>query len=252
MPAVPGRIPFDRVADRYDASRGGEDRGRAQVQAFLPWFADGPVVELGVGSGIIAAALAEAGRAPVGVDLSMPMLAKAAARIPGRVARGDVLEPPFRRGSAGTVVAVHVFHLVPDVDAAVVAAVELLRRPGGRLVVTGIDGNNESDDELSAIDRPVSRRFRIPPTPQRIASIAAGCGATLVHDGHAPRRAFTQTPRNAAAALEDRLYSWCWEMGDDVFEREIRPVIDAMLALPDPDRPRDRWAEWRYVVLEAT
>jgi SAM-dependent methyltransferase len=243
-------MPFDRVADRYDVSRGGEDRGRAQVAAFLPWFADGPVVELGVGSGIIAGALAEQGRAPVGVDLSGPMLAHAAKRVPGRVVRGDVQAPPFRPGCAGTVLAVHIFHLVPDLDAAVASAVDLLR-PGGRLIVTGIDGNIESDDELSALDRDVSRRFRIPPTVDGIAAAAAPRGAVVVQDGHAPRREFTQTPRNAAQALQDRLFSWCWDLDDDTFAREIQPVIDAMLALPDPDRPRDRFAEWHYVVLEA-
>lgn len=244
-------IPFDEVADRYDATRGGTRRGRHAAAALLPWMPEGAVVELGVGTGVVAAALADAGRAPVGVDLSLPMLERAAARIPGRVVRGDVRSAPIRRRSAAAVVAVHVLHLVGDLGAAVAEAVSLLR-PGGRLLVSGVEGNRVSDDDLAAVDRPLSERHQYPPpAAEAIVSAAAGVGATLVHDGYMDRREFDQTATNAADNLESRAWSWLWKLDDAVWACEVVPVIDALRALPDPDRPRRRWVEWRYLVLEA-
>lgn len=250
---MPSSISFDRVAARYDATRGGDARGRHTAAAFEPWLPSGPVIELGVGTGLIGAALSSESRRPVGVDLALPMLAKAAERLPGRVVQGDVLAPPLRPGAAAAVVAVHVLHLVGDLPAAVGAAASLLR-PGGRLLISGINGNRQSNDELAAIDKDVSVRLRPirHPTGDEIIEVAIAHGLALLHDGHMPRRTFTQSPTNAADLLESRAWSWCWDLSDDVWAAEVVPVIDALRALPEADRPRDRWIEWRYLVLEAT
>jgi hypothetical protein len=164
-----------------------------------------------------------------------------------------VLAPPFRRGAAGAVVIVHVLHLVGDLAAAVGAAAALLR-PGGRLLVSGIEGDRQSDDELAAIDGDVSLRLRPirPPAGHDVIGVAGAHGLELVHDGHMPRRSFTQSPTNAAELLESRAWSWCWDLGADVWAAEVVPVISALRALREPGRPRRRWVEWRYLVLEAT
>ena len=248
----PSSIAFDRIADRYDTTRGGDARGRHTATAFGPWLPPGPVVELGVGTGLISAALAAEGHQPVGVDLARAMLDRAAQRLPGRVVQGDVLAPPFRAGAAAAVVAVHVLHLVGDLAGAVGAAAVLLR-PGGRLVVSGIEGDRHSDDELWAIDGNLTARLRRIPNPpaETIVEIARRDGLVLIHDGHMPRRSFTQSPASAADLLETRAWSWCWGVSDDVWAAEVVPAIDALRALPEPARPRPRWIEWRYVVLEA-
>ena len=248
---MPPSIPFDRIADRYDVTRGGEGRARHTAAAFEPWLVPGLIVELGVGTGLISAALATEDHQPIGIDLALPMLIRAAERLPGRVVQGDVLMPPFRPGSAAVVVAVHVLHLVGDLAAAVAAAATLLR-PGGRLIVSGIDGDRQSDDELAALDGDVSMRLRPirPPTGDEIVDVARTHGLTCLHDGHMPRRTFTQSPASAAGLLESRAWSWCWELSDDVWAAEIVPVINDLRALPNPERPRERWIEWRYLVLE--
>jgi SAM-dependent methyltransferase len=201
---------------------------------------------------LIGAALAGDGRRPVGVDLALPMLARAAERLPGRVVQGDVLAPPFRPRAAAAVVAVHVLHLVGDLPAAVGAAAALLR-PGGRLLISGIQGDRQSEDELAAIDGDLSVRLRPvrQPTGHEIIEVAGDHGLALVHDGHMRRRTFTQSPASAADLLESRAWSWCWELADDVWTAEVLPVIGALRALPQADRPRLRWVEWRYLVLEA-
>ena len=48
-------LSFERIADRYDATRGGEQRGRRTAASLAPlldpvW----PVVEIGIGTGVIA------------------------------------------------------------------------------------------------------------------------------------------------------------------------------------------------------
>jgi SAM-dependent methyltransferase len=231
---MPSSLPFDRIADRYDATRGGVARGWHTAAAFDRWLPSGPVVELGVGTGVVAAALTSERRRPVGV------------------VQGDVLAPPVRPGAVAAVVAVHVLHLVLDLAGAVGAAAGLLR-PRGRLLISGIDGNRESDDELAAIDGGLSARFRPirQPTGAEIIELARARGLALLHDGHMPRRTFTQSPASAAGLLESRAWSWCWDLADDVWAAEIVPVIDALRGLPEADRPRQRWIEWRYLVLEA-
>jgi SAM-dependent methyltransferase len=250
---MPSSLPFDRIADRYDSTRGGDARGRHTAAAFGRWLPPGPIVELGVGTGVISAALTSEGRRPVGLDLSAPMLANAAERLPGRVVQGEVLSPPFHPGAVAAVVAVHVLHLVSDLAVAVGAAAKLLR-PRGRFLISGIDGNRESDDELAAIDTGLSvqlRRIR-QPTGAEIMELGRAHGLVVLHDGRMPRRTFTQSPANAADLLETRAWSWCWDLPDDVWAAEVVPVIDALRALPAPHRPRRRWIEWRYLVLEAT
>ena len=63
---------------------------------------DGPVLELGCGTGRITAPVARAGARIVGIDRSAPMLARARqrlrrARLPAMLLRGDIRHLPFRR-----------------------------------------------------------------------------------------------------------------------------------------------------------
>ena len=63
---------------------------------------DGPVLELGCGTGRILAPVARAGATIVGIDRSAPMLARARrrlarARVPALLLRGDIRSLPFRR-----------------------------------------------------------------------------------------------------------------------------------------------------------
>ncbi len=64
---------------------------------------DGPVLELGCGTGRIAVPVAKAGAAFVGIDRSEPMLRRASARlrrlrtVRARLVRGDIRSLPFRR-----------------------------------------------------------------------------------------------------------------------------------------------------------
>jgi SAM-dependent methyltransferase len=68
--------PYAEIADLYDLSYADFDEDVPFYEG-LARACDGPVLELGVGSGRVAVPLAQAGYRVVGVDTSRPMLAKA-------------------------------------------------------------------------------------------------------------------------------------------------------------------------------
>ena len=108
-----GAVSFDRIADRYDETRGGLDRGRWLAGEIGAHPQPGSVLEIGIGTGAIALPLTERGRRVVGVDVSSGMLARARERL------GEVVVPTATtcrsgRASVDNVLPVWVLQLVPD------------------------------------------------------------------------------------------------------------------------------------------
>src|SRR5689334_11954047 len=96
-------LSFDRVADQYDESRGGTARGERMAADLAPWFAPGAVLEVGVGTGIVAGGLRKHGVPVLGVDLSAEMLRRAVDRLGPVVARADATALPVASGSIDNV-----------------------------------------------------------------------------------------------------------------------------------------------------
>jgi ubiquinone/menaquinone biosynthesis C-methylase UbiE len=150
--------PWDAAAATFDdeADHGLRD---PEVRAawsglLLPLLPPPParIVDLGCGTGSLAAVLAEAGHEVVGLDRSGEMLAAArtkaaASRIRLGLTRGDAGDPPFAPESADVVLCRHVLWALPDRDAALAAWTRLLR-PGGRLVL--VEGDWETGVGLPA------------------------------------------------------------------------------------------------------
>ena len=111
-----------------------------------------PVVDVGVGAGQLAGALADRGALVVGVDLSLPMLRRVRADL-ARVA-ADATRLPLRSGAAGAVLAAHVLHVVPDWRAAVAELDRVAGRDGLVLVQAGpSSGILAASKELRAVFR---------------------------------------------------------------------------------------------------
>ena len=146
---VTGSSRFDEIAPVYDETRGGESRGdeyAADIDRLLP-EGPGTVLEIGVGTAVVSLGLRRRGRTVVGVDLSGPMLARAAARLGPSVVQGDALELPVRAGGVDHAVAVWVIHDVTDPDRLLQEAARILRS-GGKLVVSDMQvphRDNRSD-----------------------------------------------------------------------------------------------------------
>lgn len=217
-PTSSGRTAaFDAIAPTYDASRGGTARAGVFAGQLAPLLDPAePVLDIGVGTGIVAAELAARGHRVCGVDLSPGMLAHARDRLGARVAVGDAGRLPVRTGSVAQAVSTWLLHAGPD-PRAVFGEVARVLRPGGRYLVIPARGMRPTDD----IGRIVSElEDRLDPTgsrqdgPDFLVPLAAEHG--LVYEGAASERptVFRISPEEMAASLAGgRLFTGAWQVG---------------------------------------
>jgi tRNA threonylcarbamoyl adenosine modification protein (Sua5/YciO/YrdC/YwlC family) len=232
-------LVFDRVAGRYDETRGGLERGRRLADALRPWITGRRVLEVGVGTGAVAVGLVDRGVSPMGIDLSIEMLRRAAPRLGPTVAIGDAGALPVATGGVDTVIAVWVLHVVADADAALAEAARVLGPEGRLLVIEG--AIEQTDDDMARAVGDLHERLRggrQVADPDRTVARAAAAGFTLVEELRTPPSEFGDSPNDAADRLEQRVYSSLWELPEEVWAAHVEPVVSALRALPDPDRPR--------------
>jgi SAM-dependent methyltransferase len=230
---------FDRVADVYDATRGGEERGVRTVKDIVPWLVPGLVLEVAVGTGVIAAALRDEGFDMVGVDLSAGMLAHADRRLgPGRVARANAVALPLADSTVDGVVFVHALHVIVDVAGALAEAARVLR-PGGRLVALHSPWQREpSDLQEAQAALTALKDAQAPDTPAAIDPAAAAAGLRLVARTTSTPARFESSPAAEADSIERRLWSFLWDIDEETWRELVEPTVAQLRALPDPDRPR--------------
>ena len=134
-------IRFDAAADYYDKTRAVSDEtmDRTITLLSLELRDRGRVLEVGVGTGLLALRLHEAGIPVSGLDLSAPMLSKlldkAGGAPPFPLVRADATSMPFADRAFGAVYLRWVLHLIPDWRAALAEMARVVS-PGGVLVVS--------------------------------------------------------------------------------------------------------------------
>jgi ubiquinone/menaquinone biosynthesis C-methylase UbiE len=124
---------FDQLAEHYDETRGGEQRGdeyAAAIDVELP-AGDGPILEIGVGTGAVALGLRKRGRTVLGLDLSAPMLTRARSRLGPVVMLSDAMEMSIATASVAHAVSVWVVHSVAEPTRHFREAARVIQ-PGGR------------------------------------------------------------------------------------------------------------------------
>lgn len=230
-------ISFDRIADRYDETRGGERRGQQMAAAIDPYLGSAQrILEVGVGTGVVAAGLARLGRAVMGVDLAAEMLGRAHDRIGPHVARADAHALPVPATAVDAAYIVWVLHLVAD-PAAVVAECARVLRPSGRLVVAAGRVRAKSGDMTAYSDALDALRNDRPDTAEATTDWAGAAGLRVV-----ARRELDEnheaTPAQFADVIEQRVFSFVWDLDDQTWAEVVQPVINGLRALPDPTRPR--------------
>jgi len=231
-----GSLSFDPIADQYDATRGGERRGRFVADVLQPWLPlDGIVCEIGVGTALVATAVASGGRFVVGADISAAMLGIAARRHPGPLVRADAAALPFADGALAAVYAVWVFHVVGDAGA-VLAECRRALRPGGRVLAIVIDESRRIGNPL--LDQLEQRYRRRNDELERLDPLAAAAGLRCSHIEPLPAFRRPTAPAELAHHLERRTWSWLWDVPPEAWAAEVEPVIAALRAGPDPDQPR--------------
>ena len=177
-------VNFDRAVGYYDATRALPAATMEQLTGLLATELGSrqPCLEIGVGTGRFALPLHAAGISMTGTDISGQMLRRLAANAGGispfPLAQADATRLPFAAETFGSVLAVHVLHLVPDWRVAVDEAVRVLR-PGGALVASFPTDNRAAG---AAADAAAARRRMA--GPGDAASEAGAVG--LSRDAAAP------------------------------------------------------------------
>jgi SAM-dependent methyltransferase len=230
---------FDQVADRYDESRGGVERGVRMAADIVRWFAPGSVLEIGVGTGVVAVAVRDLGWRVHGVDLSSAMLRRALERLGPTVARANALALPVASAAVDNVLFVAALHAIGDVRGAVAEAARVLR-PGGRVVaVHGVPRRESAqDDVIEALGQLMALRDARPDNPAELDEAAAAAGLEPAGTAWVAPVDFADSPNATADSIVNRLWSYLWDVDDEEWRDVVEPVVARLRGLPDTDRPR--------------
>ncbi len=221
----PKSVSFDRVADRYDETRARQltsDAGAAVVELLHSELAGrAPCLEIGVGTGLIALPLRDAGVRMMGLDLSAPMLRKLLEKTGGRqsfpLLIGDATRLPFRGDAFGGAVVRHVLHLIPDWRGAIAELVRVVRPGGALLLNIGGPGGpwEEVQDRLEAEAGPGSGRVGLASKDHQLLDDAlARLGARF--RGLPPVwQSSDQTLESFFLEAGQGLYSWTWNVAPE-------------------------------------
>ena len=147
-----GSIRFDRAAEFYDQTRAISDAAMGRTLDVLGAELAGrePVLEVGVGTGLLGLGLHDRGVELTGIDLSEPMMRrlveKAGGRPPFPLVLGDATGMPFADGSFGGAYLRWVLHLIPDWRGAVREIARVVR-PGG-VLIANLGGYGDAREEI--------------------------------------------------------------------------------------------------------
>jgi SAM-dependent methyltransferase len=238
-------LDYDREAAHYDATRGGGARADAAAHAIETLLARAAgdavrLTDIGCGTGIVTVRLLRPGRSVIGIDRSAGMAAVAAARLPGRVALGNVTCLPLASGSVDVVTMVWLLHLLPagDVARAVAEAGRVLA-PGGLLITTA--GKNDAAfaqaDDVVAIVGPVRARFDHDQTDRlgELTDLARRQGLDLAAQTTFVGTGQGASPRRWRSRLaRDHDTPWIPAAGPE----QIDKLCAELARLPDQDRAR--------------
>ncbi|MGI9601348.1 MAG: class I SAM-dependent methyltransferase [Acidimicrobiales bacterium] len=229
-------ISFDRIAECYDETRGGLERGQSFMEVIDPLLApQSDVLEIGVGTGAIARPVVDRGHRLWGVDLSREMLTRAAGRV-GRLVEGDASRLPFKADSFDSVLAIWAMHVVGD-QQTLVDDIGRVLRSGGRVVIVAPRPDVELND-LSDLTYGWGRALAKPDRTAEVVELLAARGWVREAAVSTPWELSHDTPNGRASSIERREWSSLWDLDDQTWNRVIQPTIDALRALPGPDDPR--------------
>jgi ubiquinone/menaquinone biosynthesis C-methylase UbiE len=240
---------FDQLADHYDETRGGEQRGGEYAQDLDARLSkgEGPILEIGVGTGVVALGLTRRGYDVIGLDVSRPMLARAHQRLGNRVVLSDAQRMAIATGSIAQAVSLWVVHSVADPVELFKEAARVLR-PGGRYVVCSTQ-RSAPDDVVGQIMVEMGERIDVARKAVRPRGVSidevldwasrAGFSGTI---DTLERQWYSSTPEELAS-ITHRIWPALRELDEDTIEEVTRPAIDALQALPEQRYRRRATAE---------
>lgn len=249
-------VRFDRAAEFYDETRSyAEPTTRATIDLLEGELRGrGRVLEVGVGTGLIALPLHERGIGMLGLDISEPMMAKLVEKAGGiqrfPLVRGDATTLPFADGAVDAALLRWVLHLIADWRG-VVAELARVVRPGGVMVIH-LGAYGGPWDEIHArfaeiVDAPVDpvgigwhREHELDAEVERLGG-RLRLLPTLRDPNAEPLQRFLD-------GIEQDRYSWTWPVPEDVrlaAVRELRVWAERRFGPLDRPCPFETEIVWR-------
>lgn len=217
------------------------------------------VLEVGARTGTISAGLTRAGLRVCGVEQSAELVAVAAAKKPPPLVIASVTRLPFAPGCFGAAVTTSLREYDGAPDQALTEICRVLR-PGGPLILAVPDPGTVARDPIGLILRPMRERLQAATaTPHtatlagRLAAIDAACDrlGLICHTERLPPYGYLQSPAQEARDICARASSLLWGVPAAVWAEVVTPAVDALLGLPDPERPITRHAHYMVIRIAA-
>lgn len=246
---------FDQIASKYDKNRGGDARGQRFADALLPLITPHErVLDMGVGTGLVAGALQQHGCSVVGIDVSAEMLKHAADRVQLLV-QADMNTLPFMDAYFGTVYAVWSLHMVTDMQATLIDIRRVLKSGGRLLNCSAADiVTSEPADAAGKILAHMQKGLRGDKVwhdrPENLERLASEAGfdfeevvtLTNIYETSIAQM-IEQIEGNAMLTLQMAT--------PEQKRRIVQPALEKLRALPDHHAPIRRERTHRIAVLRA-
>lgn len=231
------RIPFDRIADRYDETRAlPADIAEQVTQQILRLSQATPTThffEPGIGTGRIALPLIEQGYAYTGVDISEPMMTKLRQKVAGTPHRltllaADATALPLATDTFDVAIAAHLLHLIPEWQTALDEMLRVLK-PDGCLIYFHHPHHAPGDsDRVSQQWQQILQRYGYTAPlagalTDAVLSYLTQRGATLttVTVAEIPR---SPTVAAVLQTYQERICSRLWRVPDDIYPQALRDL----------------------------
>ncbi len=239
-------VVFDRAAEFYDETRafppGVETPAAALIAQAGQFTPHSQVLEIGIGTGRIALPVSQHVGAYFGLDLSRLMMNRLRLKQNGEAifpVQGDATRLPYPTHSLDAVIAVHVFHLIPNWQDAVNEVGRVLK-PGAPLIHCWTKSDDIFSNLLDAC------RSALPKTREIDVGVRFEHNDTfLIEHGwregdiHQLDYAFERAPRELREAMKNRIWSHTWRLSDEELALGLAAMDEVMAReYPNPEEPQ--------------
>jgi ubiquinone/menaquinone biosynthesis C-methylase UbiE len=239
-------VVFDRAASFYDETRGFPPGVETPIAALIAHAANltqaSRALEIGVGTGRIGLPVSRHVEAFYGIDLAVPMLNQLRAKQKGEpifVAQADATRLPFAQDTFDAVISVHVLHLIPNWQAAVMEIARVLR-PGAPLLLCWNAG-----DDLPQVKKlwdawnaaiPLERRTQVGAKADQDPLFLVDEGWRKHGSEQVHEFPVMFSPQRHLDRLRNRIWSRLWHLTDEELNAGVAAVEAATAELfSDPN-----------------